>query len=145
MYKRQKYNYVHLISGQDFMVKNINGFKNMFRNNNKEYLEHSELPNEWPKGGIDRYKVYYPNWMIDRPKNLYKRMVRIAYREVILKTKILQRSFTFYKYVYGGSSWFSITGECLEYIMNYLKNNNEYYEFFKNSLCPDEIDVYKRQ
>ena len=23
--------------------------------------------------------------------------------------------------------------------MNYLKNNNEYYEFFKNSLCPDEI------
>ena len=136
---KKKYNYVHLISGQDFMVKNINGFKNMFRNNNKEYLEHSELPNEWPKGGIDRYKVYYPNWMIDRPKNLYKRMVRIAYREVILKTKILQRSFTFYKYVYGGSSWFSITGECLEYIMNYLKNNNEYYEFFKNSLCPDEI------
>lgn len=136
---KNKYSYIHLISGQDIPLKSIRELKNIFKNNNKEYLEYSKLPNGWPTDGADRYKVYYPQWMISRPKNKIKRLIRVIYRNIVLSNTKLQRKFKFFDTLYGGSSWFSITGDCFEYLLDYLENNKEYIEFFRHSLCSDEI------
>ena len=87
-----KYKYIHLISGQDYPIKSLKAFKEYFLYQNSEFIECSPLPSDvLVKRGEDRYKVYYPNWMIDRPSKTFKRFIRILYREFILNIKIFER------------------------------------------------------
>lgn len=135
-----KYDYIHLISGQDYPIKTIKEFKKFFSDNNKQYIRYTKLPTcNLSRMGKDRYEVYYPSWLIDRPSKHFKRYVRLFYREFILFTKIFKRKIDFIDDIYYGSQWFSITGECLTYILNYIKNNKKYVEFFKNSIYSDEM------
>ncbi len=134
------YEYIHLISGQDYPIKKLEEFKRFFVDNNKQYVEYAKLPfNTLVRAGVDRYQVYYPRWMIDRPENMKKRIIRVAYRELILRTRIFKRKTDFIEDFYYGSAWFSITGDCMKFILSYIENNKKYIEFFKNSIYPDEM------
>lgn len=136
----KKYKYVHLISGQDYPIKDLSYIKDFFKNADKQFVDYIKLPNKClVKDGNDRYKVYYPQWIIDRPKCLWKRIVRVLYREIVLATKIFERNLENIPEVYYGSQWMSITSECMNYILDYIKTNNEYYNFFKNSIYSDEM------
>ena len=136
----KKYKYVHLISGHDYPIKDLSYIKDFFKNADKQFVDYIKLPNKClVKDGNDRYKVYYPQWIIDRPKCLWKRIVRVLYREIVLATKIFERNLENIPEVYYGSQWMSITSECMNYILDYIKTNNEYYNFFKNSIYSDEM------
>lgn len=136
----ENYKYIHLISGQDYPVKSLEEFKEFFYNNNKQYIESEILPyNKLTKSGRDRYEVYYKDWMIDRPDKIIKRCIRVAYREFILGTRIFRRKIDFIDNIYCGSQWFSITNDCLEYILEYLNKNTNYSNFFRNSIYSDEM------
>lgn len=138
--RKEKYKYVHFISGQDYPIKSLNEFKEFFYNNNNEYINYTELPCEGlVRRGKDRYEVYYKDWMIDRPKKIFKRCIRVIYREFVLRSKFLKRKTDFIEKFYYGSQWFSITGKCMEYILEYLSENKEYEKFFRNSIYPDEM------
>lgn len=39
---------------------------------------------------------------------------------------------------YFGSQWWALTGETVEWIINYLGQHEDYYIFYKNTVCPDE-------
>jgi len=39
--------------------------------------------------------------------------------------------------LYKGSSWFSITYDCMKYVLSYI-NENDYCSKFKYTACPDE-------
>lgn len=137
---KKTYKYIHFISGQDYPVKSIEYIKEFFENNNNQYVNYFEFPNnELVKNGIDRYAVYYPQWIIDRPKCFWKRLLRVIYREIILISKIFKRNCKDMPKFYGGSSWFSITGECMEYILKFLNENMYFEKFFENSIYPDEM------
>lgn len=56
-----------------------------------------------------------------------------------MRTKIFKRKRFPVDQFYGGSQWFSITGESLEWMMNYLLDHKEYIDFFKHGVCTDEI------
>ncbi|MBM6859276.1 N-acetylglucosaminyltransferase, partial [Clostridium saudiense] len=134
------YKYIHFISGQDYPVKSLEYIKNKFNNSKSQYIDYFSFPNnDLVKKGYDRYEVYYPQWMIDRPNYLLKKILRVSYREFILFTKIFKRDLSSLPRIYGGSCWFSITGECGEYILNYIDKNPQYIKFFKNSIYADEM------
>lgn len=137
--KTYDYKYVNLISGVDVPVKSIDYMKKFFEANNNQYIECSKLPNGWSKGGLDRIKVFYPQWMISRPTDKIRRAVRILYREFILGTKIFERDTRLIKTFYGGSQWFSITGECANYLLKEIETHLQKLEFFRNVLCSDEL------
>ena len=40
--------------------------------------------------------------------------------------------------LYFGSQWWALTGETVEWIINYLGQHEDYYIFYKNTVCPDE-------
>jgi len=136
-----KYSYVHLISGSDFIIKTPEYLYAFFADNHKEYMQCNILPGAttWGWGGMDRFQVYYPQWIIRRPKNKVFRFIRVAYREFIMRTKIFKQRRSPVKDFYGGSSWFSITGECLVWMMNYLKGHSEYINFYKHGFCVEEV------
>lgn len=134
------YDYIHLISGSDYPIKSLNQFKYFFTNNKQQYINCGQLPNKYlTKGGLDRYKVFYPSWMIDRPANKIKRFIRICYRELILNTRLLMRNTKHLGKVCYGSQWFSITGECMDFILHFVEENKRFCDFFKNSIYPDEM------
>ena len=138
--KPSQYSYCHLISGADFPVKDVNGFMNYFSNNTAEYIESNYLDgtSTWSWGGKDRFQVYYPQWMIQRPQsNKWKRIIRVLYREFVMRTKIFKRRDQPVERFYGGSSWWSLTGDCVEWIKYNTKP--DYYNFFRHGVCVDEI------
>ncbi len=141
MIDTSKYSYVHLISGNDFIVKHPDEIYTFFNDNDKEFIESNILPGTctWSWNGLDRYSVYYPQWIIHRPADMFFRIIRVAYREFVMRTKIFTRKKFPVKDFYGGSSWFSITGSLVGWMKKYLEENPEYVEFFKHGVCVDEV------
>lgn len=45
----------------------------------------------------------------------------------------------FCKEKYGGSTWFTVSKQCVERYFNFIKNNQEYDELFHKALMGDEI------
>ena len=137
---KKKYKYIHFISGQDYPIKSLKYIKDFFEKSKVQYIQYYEFPNcELVKEGHDRYEVYYPQWMIDRPKSIIKKIIRVVYREFVLRSKILKRDISKMPKFYGGSSWFSITGDCAEYILKFIDENKEINKFFRNSIYSDEM------
>ena len=134
-----RYAYAHLISGCDFPIKTPEQILGAC--DGREFIESRILPGDtvWAWGGLDRYMVRYPDWMILRPEHRFVRAVRLTYREFMMRTGLyrLRRcpADTFYR----GSSWFSITGECSAWMMDYIDAHPEYTRFFDHGVCVDEV------
>lgn len=141
MVDETKYSYIHLISGADFFAKDPNTLFRFFDSSDKEFIDHCKLPEEitWAHGGIDRYLVWYPQWIIDRPTNKSLRLLRVLYRDFILRTKVFRRRKWPVDCFYGGSGWFSISGNLVAWIKEYLRTHPEYISFFRHTLCADEM------
>lgn len=56
-----------------------------------------------------------------------------------MRTRIFKRRKFPVSDFYGGSSWFSITGKMLGWIMQYIEKNPQYLKFFKHGICVDEV------
>ncbi len=143
MIDTEKYSYVHLISGNCFIIKSPEFIIDFFSNTDLQYIQSSFLSekNTWAWHGWDRYSVRYPQWMIQRPSNKFLRFIRVCYREFIMRTQIFKRKNLPVPKFYGGSSWFSITGDCANWIIEYLNTDEgkEYKKFFRNGVCSDEV------
>ena len=142
MVKTNEYSYVHLISGNDCMIKPVDYFLDVFSSDNrKEYIQSNILPGSctWSWSGEDRYSCWYPPWIIHRPAHKSYRLLRISYRELVMRTRFLKRKSYPVNYFYGGSSWFSLTGECVCWMMEYLLQHRQYISFFQHSVCSDEV------
>ena len=137
-----KYSYCHLISGNDFAIKPVTWLEKTFdEDNDKQYIESNYLDGSstWSWGGLDRFQCYYPQWMIQRPANKIMKMIRVGYREFIMRTRIFKRKKTPVNKFYGGSSWWSLTGEMVDWIKHYVFENPAYYSYFKHGVCVDEV------
>lgn len=138
----EHYQYVHLISGNCFPAMSPEEMYEKLKKDQTQYIEITDLMNgisTWSWQGKDRYLVKYPQWMIQRPANKPLRYFRIAYREFVMRTKVFQRKKLPAAHFYGGSSWFSVTGEAIEWMKGYLLSHPEYADFFKNGVCSDEV------
>ena len=95
MIQTHDYNYIHLISGNDCLIKPVSHILNLFseKTGKSEYIESNILPGNsiWSWGGTDRYQCWYPQWLIKRPTYKMIRCLRLGYREFIMRTKIFQR------------------------------------------------------
>jgi len=138
----REYCYIHLISGNDYPAISPKSMFDRLKEDNKEYIGAVELDTEkctWSCNGADRYMVWYPQCLIDRPAHKVKRVVRVAYREFIMRSRLFRRQKFPAETFWGGSSWFSITGGAIGWIKAYLSNHTEYENFFKHGVCSDEV------
>lgn len=128
-----KYDYISFISGQDFPIK-ANEYINEFleENKGKEFIEYREVD----ECDLFRLKIYNLFREYKNIRKLYMRIIDNILRR-IQKTFIKRRNFEGIN-LYHGSSWFTITHGCMEYILNYIDTNPKYIHDFKYTLCPDE-------
>jgi hypothetical protein len=176
--KKIEFDYVNLISGQDYPIKTNEEITDFFnKNKGKQFIKYwpffpsegSEFFENHPWGEhrqlyrIDRYNIKFsgrinpipeietgryvdfPFWrtlkiFIFESKMHLKNQKWISEFLIFCLSRILPRrrkiptSIDFY----GGKTWWSITKDCAEYIVNVNAKKNQYKDFFKYSLIPDE-------
>lgn len=132
-----QYDFICLRSGQDLLVKN--DFKQFLTNNiGKTFLVNRKIGREnlglveikWPKITRQRYSAF-------QPIRIFRRIIQSLYRKginVFPNSNPWPKDFLFYK----GSQWFTIPFEVGKYMIEFIDNNDWYYNYFENSMVPDE-------
>jgi len=136
--KNENIHYFHLISGQDFPVKSISYFKEFFSESQKNsFLEYFTLPAEHLKfGGMDRIEFYNFYDFINAKKHLW-----------IIKSLIKQqRRFNIHRKwsdslprLMGGSTYWSLTRDALQFVLDYTTNKPELLKRLRYTFCAEEI------
>ncbi|MBF4492878.1 hypothetical protein IR010_10030 [Flavobacterium sp. MR2016-29] len=139
-FKNKEMAYFHLISGHDFPIKKSDYFLDFFKNTDVEYITYGNVPTigAADNGNMDRIE-YYNFYDLLNAKNSkenakIRRLVRIQKR-LGIKRKIAS---TMPK-LYCGSTWWSLSRDCVSYVIDFTKNNKSVLNRFKHTLCSEEF------
>lgn len=132
--------YFHLITGHDYPIVPLDRFSDFFNTNqNNDFMEYFTLPHPaWPENGMDRLSRYNIYDLIDGRTGLNERLIKGFSK---LQKKIgFKRSFSKdFPALYGGSTYWSLKRESLEYIFKYMADYPMFLKRFKYSFCSEEI------
>lgn len=131
--------YIHFMSGEDYLIKSIADFKSFFnRNKGAEFIEYTVMPNEnWPGDGYNRLTYYgFYDWFNIQSKNGARWINKMIHfqKKIGIKRSIPNQ----FRCLYGGSNWMSITKECAQYIVKKKKQHRTFFNNLKHTLAPDE-------
>lgn len=142
-YKNPKINYFHLISGQDYPLKRIEEFKSFFESSPESgYLETFRFPHTgWGGGhGMDRV-LYYNFYDIFDAKSEKGNL--ILNKLILLQKRLnLRRKFSAENdELFGGSTWWSLSRECVRYVLDYTDNKPLLLTRLKHTFCSEELYI----
>ncbi len=128
--KKLYFDYVILLTGQDYPIKSNSQIENFLKETEKKsFIKHFQIPCEyWYKGGFDRIERWHFRFF-NKP---------LAFPNKYLEFPV-KRQFPKGFKPFGGFSYWCLSRECVEYIQNFLNQNREFLDFFKYVLIPDEI------
>ena len=127
--------YFHLVSDADYLSVNLNTFKRFFEDNiGKNYIEYEKFPvKAWFNGGYDRVNYLHRLEKYDIRTNVEdERKYSMELRNQ-MRTSQLRALPPFD--LYGGSAWWSLTADCVRYLVNHEDMVEEY---FLDTKFPDE-------
>lgn len=126
--------YFVLLSGTDYPIKDNSYLFNKL-NEGGEYIHILPMGTD-PYAPISRYKYYYfTDYFNRRDKENRTTRFFLWLQKQIRKFGITKRiPFT----LYTGASWFILSRSCVVHILNEIKVNTKYIQFFKFGFCPDE-------
>lgn len=141
------FDYMFLLTGQDYPIKS-NAYIEKFlqENKGKEFIKFHSLPHDRWEGKyegfrrIDYWHFYLFNKYFCFPeKRIFNnRLISLLWSLLILLSP-KKRKFPDNFEPFGGSGYWSLTRECVEYIHNFIKQNRDFVSFFKYVYIPDEI------
>ena len=114
-----------LLSGSDFPIKDMNHIKSVF-DTKREFIRVDRRIGDFDSNShcnFVKYLYFMDNPFLQRI-GWSGKIPRKAYKKISL---------------YHGSTWWSLTSECVDYIMKFLKNNRDYTCFHQWTLSSDEI------
>lgn len=139
--KNPDINYVHIISGQCWPVKDIDEIYSFYKDNSDIYMTFTEASKDVKSGEclIDWVKYYYPYDRISR-RSLYG---KIFHRINIVVQKILRidklKKYDFNLTIYEGAVWMDLPTEAVNYVINYFDEHKNLQKVFLSGFCPDEF------
>ena len=125
-----KYDYINVISGQDFPIKPAHYIFNYINSKKgNEFITCESLEREW-KEALPRVRKYHLiNWNIPGRFRLEK----------IANAFLPEREFPLDFQLVGRANWFTLTTGACAYILEFLNKHPEVNRFFKYSWGADEI------
>ena len=126
----KEYDYINVISGQDFPIKSPNHFYNfLVENNGKEFIACANIERDWPEAAIRLVRY-------DLPKHNFKG----KYKLLNVLNKILPaKKFPLPYDIVGRSNWFTISKKAALYILETIKANPRVVKYFRYTWASDEI------
>ena len=139
--KDKENSFFHLITGQDYPIKNNDYFTSIAKNTKCNYLEHFKMPRtngNWNGGGMDRLEYYnfydFFNALSKRGFVWINRFIRLQKR-INFKRPIND----YLGQLYGGSTYWSLSREVLQYVIDFRKSNKKHFRRFKYTFAAEEI------
>lgn len=134
--KDKNYDYVFLLSGDCLPLKDKESIKKYLSDNiGKEYLGVMDINED----NIKNIKYLYREYAFKKNKNIFEKIFFKFQRKFgFLKTN---KYFKYLPSVNKGCLWFTLTGECCKYILEYIEKNPKYLNAFKGSYCGDEMFI----
>ena len=134
--KNEEYDYVSLVSGDCLPImssKRIN--KRLEKDYGKEFIGYQK--NFSKDELICRVKYNYLPSHYNKYKNSYNNKVILIHSK--LRKYFYNKNYELLPTLYKGNQWFTLSKDCINFVLQYLKENKYYKKAFKNSLCSDEI------
>ena len=126
--------YYAFISGVDYPVKPNSYLRELLRYGG-EYMHIQKIGAD-PYAPLSRYKYYYfTDFYNRRNKTSLKTKFFLALQKNLRKLRI-KKQIPFQ--LYTGASWFALSKDCVEYIINEINRDKKYKQFFRFGFCPDE-------
>ena len=135
----QDYDYVWLMSGQDFPLHTAKEIVEFFtQHNGEDFIEILQNDDAFNRGYFKRNDLYYPSWMVS--DKIYVKIIKWLFWLLTggRKATILFKRKTEIEHFYYGSQWWALSRQSIEPIIEFLSDNPWYLEYFRNSLVPDE-------
>ncbi|AIG43798.1 hypothetical protein HO831_04695 [Streptococcus suis] len=129
------YSYYHLLSGADFIIKKPRQIFEFFANSeNVEYINFFDVPIEKEEFYQRRYKFRYKR-KYPKKKSVWNKAIYQIYLKYCQYIQKGQQRKKMGINFYVGSQWFSITDNCVSYILSQISLIRE---LFVETLVPDE-------
>lgn len=140
---KYNYDYYILISGQDLPIKSNKTIKAFVEENDTSLVLSEKLPlPQWKyNGGLDRVGLY---WESDITGNsLWDKFRRRLIGNIRKNQRIYNKRRPFYKGmdIYGGSNWFLLKNDAMNYLLSFVDNNPGFIKRLKHCFCTDELWV----
>ncbi len=139
------FDFVIHLSGQDYLIKsNAQICQFLQDNKGKEFIEYFPLPcSKWRDGGLRRIEYWHIRWKDDYFCIPEKREFQSTIASLLYSLLILvlpkKRNFPQQFALYGGSAFWCLTGECIKYINDFVKQNPKFINRFNYTLLADEL------
>lgn len=125
-----KYDYVNLLSGQDYPLKSTHEIHAFFEENpNKAFMHTLSIATEWQEA-IPRITKYHLSNYQFGGRHTIERYINMVLPKRKMPNNLIP---------VGRSQWFTITGKHTEYIVTYLQQNKNVKRFFELTWGSDEI------
>jgi len=143
-----QYDYVILLTGQDYPIKSNEYIQQFLGDRNgKSFIDYFSLPSNehWQNenGGLDR--INYWHFDIFWRRFAFPRKVRSeqsfsdhllsSFSGMFLARRILPLNYK----LFGGSAYWCLSRECIEYLRKFILENDGFVRFFHYVLIPDKI------
>lgn len=126
----KQYDYYILLSGDDYPIKPLEEFKKFLMNNRTySFLEYESFDEHWPKA-----KFRYNRYKISESNKIYIKFIQKILNLIVNKRNMYKNMIAF-----KGSQWWCLNLESIEYIIDYIKNNNGVLKYFMHTHIPDEM------
>ena len=131
--------YFHLLSGQDYPVKHIAEFTQfMEENRGKEFLEYHTLPySGWDNGTFRRYEYFFFHDLFNYKTEKGRRKISNVLH-FQMQHNIKRRIPDHFETIYGGCCWFTLSRDCISYILEYTRKCPAFYKRLKYTFVPEE-------
>lgn len=135
----QKYDYIWLMSGQDWPLRSANQiieYVEQYRG--EDFIEILSSGEAFERGYFKRNDLYYPNWIVSN--KLHIKILKHLFWLVTggkKSTRIFKRKSKIEKFYYG-SQWWLLSNPTVNSMMQFLHSNKWFVDYFRNSLVPDE-------
>ena len=126
----KRYDYIHLMSGQDYPIKTASQIHDFFIDNNgKEFMQFEHF-DEWADESYPRIREYhltnynfpgryYVQWLMNKCLPVRKSPIEMEF--------------------YGSSMFWALTSNCLKYIVDLMDSNAAFRRFLKFTWGSDEF------
>lgn len=129
---KRRFDYIILLSGQDYPIKS-NEFIHTYLTCNAgcEFIQHVRIPDvDW--NVVHRIEEYHFYDFVGRKLEWY-------FKRTVGRFLPAKRRFPSGFSPFGGSSWWGLTMECVEFILDFITRSRSFVRFFWFTHCPDEM------
>ena len=125
-----KYDFVNLITGQDYPIKPASYIVNFLeQHKGQEFIEYKDFDDNWNEAYERINKYHFTNLKL-RGKHRLETLVNLLFKRPKMPVKMK---------MYGVSTFWTLSPECAYYVVNYVETNKSFERFLKYTWGSDEF------